>query len=66
MILDSKQSLIMAYVTLSEIQKPAIQAKTDRSMKTLVDEPAKTTNGPVIPSVLQYTDPVVGVIQSVL
>ena len=66
MILDRKQALIMEYVTFPEIQKPDVQAKTDRSMKTLVEEPAETTNGPVIPSVQKCADPVVRVIQSVL
>ena len=46
-----------------EIQKPAVQAKTDKSIKTLVEEPAKTTVGPVITRVQKCTDPVVPVIQ---
>ena len=53
----------MEYVNFPEIQKPAVQAKTDRSIKTLVEEPAKTTDGPVIPRVQKCTDPVVPVIQ---
>ena len=53
----------MEYVSFPEIQKPAVQAKTDRSIKKLVEEPAKTTNGPVIPRVQKCTDPVVPVIQ---
>ena len=36
MILGRKQALIMEYVNFPEIQKPAVQAKTDRSIKTLV------------------------------
>ena len=36
MILGRKQTLIMEYVNFPEIQKPAVQAKTDRSIKTLV------------------------------
>ena len=63
MILGRKQALIMEYVNFPEIQKPAVQAKTDRSIKTLVEEPAKTNDGPVIPSVQKCTDPVVPVIQ---
>ena len=63
MILGRKQALVMEYVSFPEIQKPAVQAKTDRSIKTLVEEPAKTTNGPVIPRVQKCTDPVVPVIQ---
>ena len=31
----------MEYVNFPEIQKPAVQAKTDRSIKKLVEEPAK-------------------------
>lgn len=64
MILGRKQALIMEYVNFPEIQKPGVQAKTDRSIKTIVEEPAKTTNGPVIPRVQKCTDPVVPVIQS--
>ena len=41
MILGRKQALIMEYVNFPEIQKPAVQAKTDRSIKKLVEEPAK-------------------------
>ena len=63
MILGRKQALVMEYVSFSEIQKPAVQAKTDRSIKTLVEEPVKTTNGPVIPRVQKCIDPVVPVIQ---
>ena len=63
MILGRKQALVMEYVSFSEIQKPAVQAKTDRSIKTLVEEPVKTTNGPVIPRVQKCTDPVLPVIQ---
>ena len=63
MILGRKQALDIEYVSFPEIQKPAVQAKTDRSIKTLVEEPAKTTNGPVIPRVQKCTDPVVPVIQ---
>ena len=62
-ILGRKQALDIEYVSFPEIQKPAVQAKTDRSIKTLVEEPAKTTNGPVIPRVQKCTDPVVPVIQ---
>ena len=64
MILGRKQALVMEYVSFPEIQKPTVHAKTDRSIKTLVEEPAKTTNGPVIPRVQKCTDPVVPVIQS--
>ena len=56
MILGRKQAF-------PEIQKPAVQAKTERSVKTLVEEPAKTTDGPAIPRVQKCTDPVVPVIQ---
>ena len=63
LIQGRKQALIMAYVNFPEIQKTAVQAKTDRSIKTLVEEPAKTTDGPVIPRVHKCTDPVVPVIQ---
>ena len=52
-----------ASVSFPEIQKPAVQAKTDRSIKTLVEEPEKTTNGPAIPRVQKCTDPVVPLIQ---
>jgi len=52
----------MEYVRFPEIQKPAVQAKTDRSIKTLVEEPLKTTNGPVIPGVKMCTAPVIPVI----
>ena len=41
MILGRKQALIMEYVNFPEIQKPAVQAKTDRSIKKLMEEPAK-------------------------
>jgi len=51
MILGRKQALVMEYVSFPEIQKPAVQAKTDRSIKTLVEELTNTTNGPVIPRV---------------
>ena len=34
-----------------------------RTIKTLMEEPAKTTNGPVIPRVQKSIDPVVQVIQ---
>ena len=37
MISDRKQALVMEYVSFPEIQKPAVQAKTDRSIKTLVE-----------------------------
>ena len=63
MILGRKQVLVMKYVSFPEIQKPAVQAKTERSIKTHVEEPAKITNGPVIPTVKKCTDPVVPVIQ---
>ena len=63
MIPGRKQALIMEYVNFPEVQKPAVQAKTDGSIKTLVEEPAKTTNGSVIPIVQKCTDPVVPVIQ---
>ncbi|RMX49495.1 hypothetical protein pdam_00023953 [Pocillopora damicornis] len=58
MIPGRKQALIMEYVNFPEVQKPAVQAKTDGSIKTLVEEPAKTTNGSVIPIVQKCTDPV--------
>ena len=51
MILGRKQALIMEYVNFPEIQKPTVQAKTDRSIKTFVEEPTKTTDGPIIPRV---------------
>jgi len=63
MILGRKQALVMEYVCFPEIQKAAVQAKTDRSIKTLVEEPAKTTNGSVIPRFQKCTDPVVPAIQ---
>ena len=63
MILGRKQALIMEYVNFPEIQKLAVQAQTDRSIKTLVEEPAKTTDGPVIPRVQKCTDSMVPVIQ---
>jgi len=63
MILGRKQALVMEYVSFSEIQKPAVQAKTDRSMKALVEKPAKPTNGPVSPRIQKCTNPVVPVIQ---
>ena len=63
MILGRKQALVMEYVSFPVIQKPAVQAKTDRSIKTLVEELTKTTYGPVIPRVQKCTDPVVPVIQ---
>ena len=53
----------MEYVNFPEIQKSAVQAKTDRSIKTLVEEPVKTNDGLVIPRVQKCTDPVVPVIQ---
>ena len=53
----------MEYVNFPEVQKPAVQAKTDGSIKTLVEEPAKTTDGSVISRVQKCTDPVVPVIQ---
>jgi len=55
--------LVIEYVSFPEIREPAVQAKADRSFKTLVEEPAKTTNGPVIPRVQKCTDPVMPVIQ---
>ena len=58
MILGRKQALDMECVSFPEIHKPAVQAKTDRSIKTLMEEPAKTTNG-----VQKCIDPVVPVIQ---
>ena len=63
MILGRKQALVMEYVSFPEIQKPAVQAKADRSIKTLVEKPSKPTNGPVIPRIQKCTDPVVPVIQ---
>ena len=63
MILGRKQALAMEYIRFPEIQKPAVQAKAERSVKTLVEEPAKTTDGPAIPRVQKCTDPVVAVIQ---
>ena len=63
MILGRKQALVMEYGSFPEIQKPAVQAKTDRSIKTLVEKPLKSTNGPVIPRIQKCTDPVVPVIQ---
>jgi len=63
MILGRKQALVMEYVSFSEIQKPAVQAKTDRSMKALVEKPAKPTNGPVSPRIQKCANPVVPVIQ---
>ena len=57
MILGRKQALVMEYVSFPEIQKPSAQANTDRSIKRLVGEPAKTTYGLVIPRVQKYTDP---------
>ena len=63
MILGRKQALVMEYVSFPEIQKPAVQAKADRSIKTLVEKPSKSTNGPVIPRIQKCTDPVVPVIQ---
>ena len=46
MILGRKQALVMEYVSFPEIQKPAVQGKTERSIKTLVEEPVKPSNGP--------------------
>ena len=63
MFLGRKQALVMEYVSFPEIQKPAVQAKTDRLIKTLVEKHAKSTNGPVSPRIQKYTDPVVSVIQ---
>ena len=63
MILGRRQALVMEYASFPEIQKPAVQAKTDRSIKTLVEKPSKPTNGPVIPRIQKCTDPVVPVIQ---
>ena len=63
MILGWKQALAMEYVSFPEIQKPAVQAKTERSINALVNEPTKVTSGPVIPRVQKCTDPVVPVIQ---
>ena len=64
MILGRNQALIMEYVSFPEIQKPTVQAKTNKSIKTLVEEPVKCTNGPMIPRVQKFTDPVVTVIQT--
>ena len=61
MILGRKQEL--EYVSFDEIQKPALQSKTAVSIKTFMVEPAKTTNGPVIPRVQKCTGPVVPAIQ---
>lgn len=63
MILGRRQALVMEYASFPEIQKPAVQAKTDRSIKTLVEKPSKPTNGPVIPRIQKCTDHVVPVIQ---
>ena len=63
MILGRKQAFVMECVSFPEIQIPSVQANTDRSIKTLVEEPAKTNNGPVIPRVQKCSDPVVPVIQ---
>ena len=63
MILGRKQAVVMECVSFPEIQKPSVQANTDRSIKTLVEVPTKTTNGPVIPKVQTCSDPVVPVIQ---
>jgi len=41
MFLGGEQALVMEYVRFPEIQKPAVQAKTDRSIKALVEEPLK-------------------------
>ena len=57
MILGRKQALVLEYVNFPEIQKPSAQANTDRSIKRLVGEPAKTTYGLVIPRVQKYSDP---------
>ena len=64
MILGRNQALIMEYVSFPEIQKPAVQAKTNKSIKTLLEEPVKCTNGPKVPRVQKCTDPVVTVIQT--
>ena len=56
MILGRKQAWFMEYVSFREIQEPAIQAKTDTSIKAVREEPAKSTNGPVIPRVQECTD----------
>lgn len=37
LILGRKKELVMEYVSFPETQKPAVQAKTDRSIKTLVE-----------------------------
>ena len=63
MILGRKQELEMEYVSFPEIQKPAVQAKAERSIKTLLEEPAKINDGLAIPRVQKRTDPVVPVIQ---
>jgi len=63
MILGRKQALVMEYVSFPEIQEPAVQAKTDTSIKTAKEEPAKSTNGPKIPRAQERTDPAVPVIQ---
>ena len=39
-ILGRKQALVMEYVSFPEIQKPAVQAKAERSIKTLLEEPS--------------------------
>ena len=61
MILGRKQALVMEYVTFPEIQEPAVQVKTDTSIKTVKEEPAKSTNGPVVPRAQERTDPAVPV-----
>ena len=63
MILGRKQVLVMEYISFPEIQEPPVQAKTERSIKTFMREPAKTIDGPAIPRVQKCTDPVVPVIQ---
>ena len=62
-IFGRKQALVMEYVSFPEIQKLTVQAKTNKCFKTLEEELAKTTNGPVIPRVQKCTDPVAPVIQ---
>ena len=56
MILDRKKTLVMEYASFPEIQKAAVIAKTDRSIKALVVEPAKTTSPVADAGLVQPTD----------
>ena len=63
---DPRQEASVSYgirLSFPEIQKPAFQAKAERYIKTLLEEPAKTTDGRAIPRVQKRTDPVVPLIQ---